>query len=399
MLKTDYSAVYIPNPEVCQIKDMMPVKEEYYGKSPALQEAYKALDVIVKRINSTPKLELGVLDIDSMPECKKLEQAFCKEFGFGKCLIHWDNATVPIAYTVVGGYLINQYPGMKHIGKPPKDKYYDSDHMYACCICVIMCLIRNNQFTTGETMAFILHEIGHNFDNTYSTFTLKTINFMFFGNVFSDVWQALYHSYYIKALADIQKAFPRLAELFNFYKSWMWHFMPILIFNPRWIPIHPYDYLHIIFGAEGEYFSDSFAAKYGFGPDLASGMAKIGDKSVNSGIIRRAMYSIPGIRTLYDMVEGPAMFLAIVFDEHPLDENRIIATRNNLLRDYSDPDVPKKFKPEIKKQIELVDRIIEADKKNAEENGLIFSSFRKFILYQRQTPPPWKKKLEKSVKD
>ena len=374
-----------------------PVMEEYYGTSGNLEVALRALDKIVKEINAYPETALYTADIDSMKEVAILENALTKEFGFAKTLIHFDNASLPNAYTVVGGAFVNQYPGVAHMKKDSREKYYDKTHQYSCCICVITCLINRNKLTARETMGIILHEIGHNFDNQMSTFCIMLANAVLSVGI-GEIVQALYHNFYIKGIKQLQDMFPALTAAYNLVLYSTYHLSYIIVIDITKFPLNPLDWLRVMFGAQGEYFSDSFAAKYGFGPDLASANMKLEDKEANAGYIRRAFYGVPAVRTLWDIIEGPFLFIGNVFDVHPVEEHRIMNIKENLVKDYQDSKVPAKFKPEIKKQIEAMDRIIEADQRNAQSKGLAFQVFRKWVLYSRNSPAELKKAMAKTEK-
>ena len=363
-------------------KNMMkvPVKEEYYGASNHLEKALKALTPIVNRINSVSELELIKLNVNDTKENKMIEDAFRKEFGFARMNLFWENSSVPNAYTVTGGLLLNQNPGVQNVFKDEKDRYYDKRHQYLCSVAVIMTLVHNLQLTPRETMGIILHEIGHNFDNQISTIAWHMV---LIATTFGKIeLQRFLYPFVQDFLKQLQREFPELLFAIDFFKNIEYHLQILMFLKVLFrLPTNPLSIMRLICGTRMEFFADSFAAKYGFGPDLASATEKFKQKSKMGGYASRLVYSIPVIRTYADIVEGPVRFIASVLDVHPLDENRVIAIRHNLEQDYNDPNVPKALKPEIAKQIKQIDQIIEVSAKNTATDGYLFGALRKFLIY------------------
>ena len=148
-----------------------PIFEEYYGTNKNLELGVKMLKVICDDINSKTEWEANATTYSEWKENKILCECLSKEFGFKETHLYWRHESIPNAYTIPGGFLINTRPGFKPkiFNKNKKDKYYDEDHVYICSVFVIINIVQNCNLTARETMAVILHEIGHNFDNTWQT--------------------------------------------------------------------------------------------------------------------------------------------------------------------------------------------------------------------------------------
>lgn len=352
------------------------VKEAYFGSSKNLEAGVKALETICDKINNVGlEFNLVKLNINESPENVALENALKKEFGFSAIHIYWDHSSAPNAYTVMGGaiFMANPNDGVSESNRQSK-RYYDSRHEYHCVIVVMMNLVRKMQMTPRETMAFILHEVGHNFDNLWTTSAVKFINFIQTYGM-SDITTALMKFGLIPFSAFIQNKLPVLSKFGSLIQDLYYHLsiLPDIIFDPN----------KVIFGlllTPAEYYADDFAKTYGFGPDFASGIAKFDDKRMSSGMVKSAVYSIPVIRTLYDCVVGPIEFMGQLVDPHPFNENRIKAVEKNLEKDYADPQVPKSLKPEIKKQLEQVKKIREANNAMEGRQDLIFTYLRKQLF-------------------
>lgn len=374
MLKTNYSEM---NKSV--------VKEEFYGTTSNLKKAEAALDVIVRKINGSSEMEIVTLDIDNMKENRIICECFEKEFGFKRMHLFWSNETIPNAYTITGGVLINQSPGFVQMGKNESEKYHDHSHSYECFVAVITALVHNCHLSTAETMGIILHEIGHNFDNQITTVAHNVL--MFISTIGITDLVRIFMQFSLKLNAMFQEMFPRVTWFLDFLTKLPYHLSPINVYSAASLMrnMNPNYAITFICGTRGEFYADSFAEKYGYGPALASALSKMEDKTAMGGYMHRAVYSIPVFRTMVNIVEGPFVFLAHVIDVHPHTENRLIAIRKELADDYKDPKVPKAMKPAIARQIREMDQMIELEKENAMKDGLIFDGLRKIIMLNVNT--------------
>ncbi|MBP3196290.1 MAG: hypothetical protein J6N21_04715 [Butyrivibrio sp.] len=374
MLKTNYDGMM-----------KVPVKEAYFGGSKNLQKGVKALEKITSVLRSSSEVEMVSLNFTESPENAELQECFKKEFGFNKMIIVWSNDVLPNAYTIPGGILLepNPDPGIIGMERDQRDRYYDKQHRYTCVIVIMMNLVRTCQLNARETMGILLHEVGHNFDNTAMTFGLKFvngINSFFIDNIFT----AAYRHIVVPVDSFFQNNLPWVKKLTDIINVINWHLdvLPVSLAYIVSIATNPERLYGFIFGLlrqPGEEFSDDFAATYGFGPDLTSANSKLGDPTKLNGTCKKAIYSCPVFRTLYDLMEAPVRTLIQFFDEHPYDENRIGNIERKLEKDYNSPQVPKALKPEIMAQIKQLRKIQKAHQDRTEEQQLLFTRFRQEI--------------------
>lgn len=367
---------------------MKPIMEEYYGSTPNLNNALSNLSVIVNQLRKKSGLELAQFNPTETKENINICKAFEKEFGFAKMDIYWDNSSLPNAFTIPGGCFINKKPGHKLQNKKKKDKYYDKDHSYQCYMEVINEIVHNYELTDRETMGIMLHEIGHNFDNQFCVY----VNEMVFGILtfgITDIVKILI-TYLEKGKMFLVKTFPTAMYLIDIIRTLPYHLTLVNLPSPALLyKLSPDGLIQLIIGTKQEYYADSFAAKYGFGPDLASALSKLDDRTKSAGFARRQVAQIPVLRTFHDLIAGPCEMVFQLIDVHPENENRITSIKNNLKKDYNDPEIPASLKPEIKRQIEMCDKYIELDKKNAESNGMLFGSLKKMIMYDTNLSSWW----------
>ena len=323
--------------------------EAYFGKSKSLVECERYLQVIINKIKQCNEVSLTFLNINESKENIKLEAALKKQFGFKQMHLIWDNCSVPNAYTIPGGLFIPT-PGMdKHYRKTKG--YYDTDQEYEAVVVVVMNMIRICDLNARETLAFILHEIGHNFDTCGCTMTYKILRFFLF--TWIGELQIFVAKQMLKVKGWVQNKLPIVTKAMTLFQDITYNlsFAPLDIrVLQHWI-MNPFSMVFGLLQVQGEYFADSLPAKYGYGPDLATGLDKLEQPARSNGFIKRNIYKIPVLKTLYDISEAMVMTVIMFTDAHPYTHNRIIATRKNLEDALEDRHTPAQLKPEIRRQI------------------------------------------------
>ena len=143
-----------------------PVTESYFGKTKTLIEAEKVVRDIIKefKMKGLGKRIVTAAEINKSPLNRKLETLLQEQFGFGELKIHWLGAPTVSMFGTTNGIvkLINSKMPKLPI-QANNGGYYDSSHNYLCVI-GIYCGILDVGVTADQVMAFILHEIGHQFN-------------------------------------------------------------------------------------------------------------------------------------------------------------------------------------------------------------------------------------------
>ena len=372
MLKTRYN-------------DLRPVQEVYFGGNKNIENAQKCMDKIVARINATDTIGLQTLNINESRENEELCMHLQKAFGFANVKIYWDSTTIPNAYTIPGSLIFDGRPftemNKSDFKKQREGKYYDEKNRFTIVVVMGMYLVNRLQYTSRETMSILLHEIGHNFDDTIPTVT-RHILLMALTNFMSEFSAFVYKHGTVPVTQSLQNKIPILKKLFTLHEEIMYHIsvLPIDISAVISVIMNPFKAIFGWLGISGEKFSDKFAATYGYGPDLASALNKMDDPTKMSGAAKSIIYKIPVVRVIYDINETMAMTLFLLTDEHPYNENRINNVRVQLEEDYANPDVPRYLKPEIKKQLEHVKRIQELNLNNDGRTWQVGLKLRKQLM-------------------
>lgn len=375
-------------------KSIFPVKEEYYGRTKNIDIIYQNLSSLVNEILKMSELEAGYFSPNFDKRNIAIEKAIEQEFGFKRCILHWEHVHQWVFGTYPGGIIFETAPGLKsHIlNKKKNEKYYDKEKNYTDAIAISSYGIRHIGLTANETMGFLLHEIGHSMDNTFGRFFVYAYQMLATFGLYEFLELGMKHG-----IVDLDRImirdYPISYGILDFFLQVFNEVRGIMSFLSGPLMIPGIILFSILSGtflihhpmSKSEAFCDTFAAKYGFGPDLASGMQKIYENETKlypSKIISE-LSEVPILRTLIDLWMAPVYLVSeIFFDMHPAGEIRIENIRKDLERDYNDPEIPKEFKPHIKKQIEECKRIQSYDMKSPAEKQMIFTAIRRFLYYK-----------------
>ena len=358
------------------------IKEAYFGKTPGILALEKQLDIFRQK-------HMGhyMIPCNSDPELLKFNRMMEKQFGFGCFSLQVVNQPVMNAYTMPIDYRFNirTVANSKPVIYDHKEGYkFNPALEYACIECIYSGVIFNPHFTTPEVMAILLHETGHNF---YSR--------MRSGNgILSAVYKPLY--LYMAIMNTIIHLNPM--EIAQFSNTVLWFDRKIdqilrnndigkiiyfcLFDLPTWVRdvivtgigvifkianylsfntltlmsglissyrklSNPFTYILLPRQLTDEKSADNFAALYGYGPELASGLDKLGNKKNEPSEIDNALNQIPVIAPLYHLVAFPAEFLLTSVDEHSAVITRAQDQLDMLKREANKSDIDPKMRKVI----------------------------------------------------
>jgi hypothetical protein len=369
-----------------------PVKEEYYGRTKYIQNMYENCCEICDKLNSLSSLESLRFNTNFYKANISLQQNMCKEFGFKKSIVGWDAANINLSCSLLGGMFTEKHIGLKDSVylKKKNDKYYDSEHEFTILIYFSNGDIRNCKLNGEELMGILLHEIGHNFERRkyiIANFYLYCV-FSSFGTY--EVLQYIHRKGLTEFLIEMGRQYPNIDFFCNLlYQLYVEFRHTINFFSGGLVDFILHFTYYVLTGKaifaplmlKTEQFADSFAAKYGFGPGLISGLQKVEALENDNSITVSTINSIPILRSIFDVMHGPTKLCHELFcDTHPVEEIRYESIKTDLMNDYNDPEVPKEFKPIIKQQIIQCEKLQEFEKTDAEEKQKIFTLFKKYLM-------------------
>ena len=389
------------------IRNIQPVQEAYFGKSPNLLKAEKIIASFnLKKSNTfssdnikqTQKMfEKSVF----LNKFRKLEECFEKEFGFRKVTIRYlpavsgsrisegSNAFTFTCRSIIFPILSDSdaFTDLPHTQKD--GKYYDKNHANDCTIILTGDII-NIGFTPSEFVAFILHEIGHNFQFTPLTIMSKLLPIIelitmtpIFGSFVAFIY--LLRNEFIQAATN-----PIVSGFFDTIKKTSkdlfkpnTNTMNLILFivkfrnlikktynsfkileNFKWIfnngfnkiiNANPWEIARTTTGYSGEVFADSFATAYGYGADLSSGLLKLGVAGDQEDLYQNESNPL-------DIVAKNTLFVCFFaysfIDVHP---DNITRLRNQIdkLEDElkNNKDLPKPLAAKVKEDLNKCKKI------------------------------------------
>ena len=369
-----------------------PVKEEFYGRTKYIQNMYENCCEICDKLNSMSLYESLYYDTHFSKANKMLQENMCKEFGFKESLCIWDKTETIICATIPGGMFIEKHAGLQNsvYAKTKTEKYYDSSHEFICLLIFTNGLVRRLRLTGEELMGIMLHEIGHNFERRKYVFANLYISqcFQTFGAY--ELYSYIFRNGLAQFILDYQKEWPNIDFFCNVLYQLLIEFKDTVNFLSGGLVnfIQHFSYFVLTGKAiftplilKTEQFSDSFAAKYGFGPGLISALDKIHKNENRSSILISNLNKIPVLRTILDILKTPSRICSELFiDNHPVEEIRYENIKTDLMNDYNDPEIPKEFKPIIKQQIVQCEKLQELNKTDAVEKQKIITVFKKYLM-------------------
>lgn len=136
------------------------VNEAYIGKTDTLQQIEDQINIIRGNLNRFQ-------EFDRLPEVQKLNRLFEKQFGMNIFALHMVPDNIINAYTQVIACNFDVYKRKdlnSYLLADRKDGYRFKPGNDFCVVAYVYWgLLSNPDFTDGEILSIILHEIGHNF--------------------------------------------------------------------------------------------------------------------------------------------------------------------------------------------------------------------------------------------
>lgn len=328
---------------------MQMVMEAYAGRCKEMIqcEGYiKEIIKVIKEDNKTSKVTRKRRVSRDFEPCRKLERTLEKFLKVGEICIYWDSGSIN-AFTITPLTVVTAKRSKS--GNFEKAKFH---------VIIYENLVTNANLNERELMAMLLHELGHCF--YYSPFILLgeltsvvlcppmflveflMVELIKLNNASMDVLKQK-----CPFLYNLYSAFGNVMVQINSIKN----LMPMAI-NPTTLVTNLINKVTNPFSTIGGYGNergaDSFAAKYGYGPDLMVALKKAynpentigGAVTHNTGTFGEVMADLSAIQM--------DLFAAVTLNEHPNNDIRANSIIRKLERDLATGDYP----PELKKDLE-----------------------------------------------
>ena len=359
------------------------INEVYFGKTKELLEIEKLIGIIKEKYSDKTYFSR----INLMPEMQELNRKFENYFGFKVFSLHVQDTSVYNAMTIpigcrndiltkdlLSNYVVN------------KDGYrFKKEAEFTCMVTIYSGIFLNSNFSPAETLAIILHEIGHNFSSiinngigcyqdaiTYANFFILIFsNFSTLGDYITNT------NYMSKAMNDmvkvLAKKFPAIIVLFDSLSSVGGFIQTIGMNISTFLDIITMGVAGVIGSIQrklqqlltlnftaytNEKIADNFASIYGYGAELTSALGKMETNKMGI-VLSKNIDNIPIVGPLVNITQLPSYIITSAFDEHPIfiercnDQIRILETE--LRKGNIDP----KMKKEIEKNISEIEKTMD----------------------------------------
>ena len=327
--------------------------EAYAGKPKEFIKCERLLQEIVDQIKKDNKDRSNVVRTRNVVKDYPANKELCKTledfFKVTKINIYWDSG-MSNAFTLK--------PSSFSIASN-KGRYLDNRNCNLDVFIVIYeDLVVRCDLTAQELMAVILHEIGHNFYfcpiKLYSELILTIVTFPI-GLIYKFIGKAIYK--FAALTTDIIKQhFPLLyniIDLYNYLLNTIYDYIkPLTVLRYGMSAIYRFvnDPSFNLSGYGDEKGADSFAAKYGYGPEQASALQKM-ESPMNTHYAKQM--SKRGENTGASIMEDLCalsvdLVAGLTLDPHPNNNQRASSMLKKLEHDLETGDYP----PEMKRSLE-----------------------------------------------
>lgn len=389
------------------------LNEVYFGETKEIKELLETLHDFRYEFITEGKRRTAFPGSNSHPKLLEFSEKIEDLFGFGAVDIHIINKDYKNAFTQPVCYSIGCEDPQKHIHSNSKGFYFDKKFNYAVIMNITSNIILNQDFTDREVLAIILHEIGHSFvivqkeiaplvNTKRTTIIILTICDIIMQimqlntiGVYQDVKNLigtvngykLFKAKINKALmkTPIGKATDAILQcqqllMIPFSKvSSAWFKLVGLdtIAKALTILLSGYGTLlskedakkvskgNLAFDRSMEYFSDNFAASYGFGMDLTSALRKMefSDTDVLEKISDKISKLNPLNLILGEYIKIPYYEICAEMGVHPSYANRVNKIQQDLKKELAKNNINPKLKKELMTSIKEIDDMKDKFKK------------------------------------
>lgn len=374
--------------------DNKAIDEAYFGKTPEILAIEKQLHIFRNKYMGGYIVNPGV---NSDPDLIKFDRMMEDYFGFGCFTLKIINQSVVNGFTYPLDYRFDVNRTAKDLIATKKGFKFKKEYDYSLLMCSYSGIMFNDNFTDGEIMAMILHEVGHNFNSALNSkqacmtdlfITIAAINdvlFAFVGNPYAikelitntNAWRnyadrlgrkwredGIFYTKIYDTIRDIKSligtAYMTVDDVVRVLTGGFGMLLTGAIqalYKVRDVLLHPLSLIFAPMRYRNERGADNFATMYGYGPEEVSLMSKFNGEEVDSPrIVMNAINKIPLLSTLIHLNEFPGILLVSIFDEHPTEMARCLDQLELLKREVQKDDLDPKMKKYILSDIKACEQ-------------------------------------------
>ena len=362
----------------------IPINEVYFGKSKELLEMENVLNNI--RNKYMGKFSINPV-VNNDPDILKFNRMVEDFFGFGCFALTVINVPQVNAFTAPIDYRIDVLNTKSKLVVDKRTFKFKKEADYACLVYIYSGLIFNDAYSTEEVMAFIIHEIGHNFFSALNSKYGILIKFFIALDIINKLYQIVLNPTNLPAVVkNIVNATNLYQKLVTRFKLTLRDNESILIIIHDYVKMasqlgttaigsiikfidvitlgipslglslakayagvmNPASYLLMMLPYSNERGADNFCTMYGYGPALSSGLEKMSNFNTTSpSNFINTFNKIPVVSNLYAINSQLSRIILTAFDEHPTELSRAADQLAMLEREAAKADIDPKMKKVI----------------------------------------------------
>ena len=349
--------------------DMSPVYEAYYGKPKEFIAIESELNKLIKIIQSND-MDTKIAKSDSVITIERLFKKYFKLKDFYLCIY---TGTGLIPYDIHKNAFT--FPKAFNIFRPKvSSKRVDSTDM-TIGVNIDRVLIQFSGLDAEETLAILLHEIGHGMEASLfrliANLNPTSLVGALIGELLSDKYAKIRQDFEDKVI-DSNPIVKTILVSMSAYMDgvsaamnlWGMNVKAVIKFLKNTVKRITDTKFGIasfiassVSGYASEKYADSFATAYGYGPALSRALQKL-NMNKGSASIEQVIYDIPVVNWWYDLNKLSVRVIAGLIDVHPSEPSRVMAQLNKLKRDAKDPQLDPRVKKELEKDINDIETFI-----------------------------------------
>lgn len=363
-----------------------PINEVYFGKTPEMQRIENQLGKFRSKYMGKYLMQNG---LNSDPDLLLFNRMMEEQFGFGCFSLHITSQMGVNAFTISLDCNVMSAPGCTQLVADKRTFKFNKKADYTCMVFIYTGILFNEEFTTEECMAIIMHEVGHNFycalNHRFGVLNKVFYTYLFFVDIlrFSSANDLLNFA----LMTDIGKVYKKFEKYcrdnkviiinlidtvencyslyktvegvfdnikdkltlglmtllgasiitaFKMFNIWTWLFLPLSLNNEKT--------------------ADNFATIYGYGPALSSALNKL--ETASPSELDKAFDKIPFLSNLYSINTSLAYIIIGGIDGHPETVTRMYDQLELLKREANKEDLDPKMRKVILKDIADCEKII-----------------------------------------
>ena len=390
---------------------LLNINEAYFGKSSDLKKIEMQLDRFRNKYMGTVYNTWDISEDNDLLQFNRMMEQF---FNMDVFSLHIINSPHPNAYTIPIDVIVTKDPQPVYADKTTFK--FRKNAGVVIMVNISSAIIFNDDFTTEEVMAIIMHELGHNYyaalNKRFGVFNYFFNAIVFWTNLFTTMAispDTIYRLGIDKAYVEYEQKMKRSGEIsmfislvqfaenvINFFKTIVTSASKLLSRLSLGLLDVPLSVVVIAVSALGtanspltlllfglpynnEKTADNFATMHGYGPALSTALPKLKHASLSK--IDKTLDKIPILSNIYNINTQIASIIISPIDEHPTVlarmDDQLALLKYEVNKGGIDPKMRDALLKDINRCQKAIDELITLENGAADKDAVekIYSKF------------------------